>query len=78
MAMEECQAGVIGHKIHMDFLVASDHRDILPYSRRGVCCGVGQLKAVTVKVEGMDVIAGVTHAKAVTLALLQMKCSGFH
>jgi hypothetical protein len=34
VAMEERDAGIISHKIHLDFLVASHHYDIFQYSRR--------------------------------------------
>ena len=70
VTMEQCEARVVSHRVHMDLLVASDHHDIFQYSRCWLSREASEFKAVTVKVDWMDVIARVTHAEAVTFAFL--------
>src|SRR2546422_2838223 len=72
------EAWIVGDEIHFGFLVASEHHDILEYSGCGFSREAGQLKAMTVKVDGMNVITGIAHSNAVTLAVLQMKRGGGH
>ena len=73
MAVEQRQAWIVRNEIDFRFLVTSEHHDIFPYPRCRLSCEAGQFKAVTVEVDGMDVITGVAHSNAVTLALLQVK-----
>ncbi len=55
--------------IDFDFLVAAEHDDVFEDAGGGLAGKPGQFEAVTVKMDGVDVVAGVAHAKAVALAL---------
>ncbi len=44
----------------------------------GLAGEVGEFEAVAMKVDGVDVVAGVAHAEAVALALLEMDSEAGH
>jgi hypothetical protein len=61
MAMEQGQAGMVSGKVHFDFLMAADHDDVLHYTRSSHSGELSRFKAVAVKVDGANIIAGVAH-----------------
>ncbi len=73
VAVEEGEAGVVGDEIDLGFLIAADHDDIFDDAGGGLAGDLCEFEAVAVKVDGVDVVAGVAHADAVALALMEMK-----
>ena len=60
----------------LGLLIAAEHDDVFQDAGGGLAGESGQLEAVAVQMDGMNVVAGVAHAKAVALALAQMKRRG--
>jgi len=73
MTVKERQAGIVGSEINFDLLIAADHEDILENTGSGLARDPGQLKAVPVQVDRVDVVAGIAHPYAVPLTLMQVK-----
>jgi hypothetical protein len=73
MAMEQGEPGIVRRKVHFGFLIPSDHYDVLHHTSGRLAREFGQFKTVTVKMDGMNIVAGIAHAKAVAFALLQVK-----
>ncbi len=73
MAVEQGHPRIIRHKLDLRFLVASEHDDVFENSRRRLAEDLCEFEAVAMKVNGMDVITGIAHPDAVSLALFQMK-----
>src|SRR5207247_11478804 len=67
------QALIVRYEIDFRFLVTYEYHVIFAYPGCRPYCEAGQFKAVTVEVDGMDVITGVGHSNAVKRALLQVK-----
>src|SRR5207302_10005958 len=77
MTVEQGQAWIVRRKIHFDLLVAADHDDILHYARSRYSRDFGKFETVPVKMDRVNVVAGIVHPYAVTLALPEM-ISGHH
>src|SRR5258708_1175153 len=77
MTVEQGQAGIVRCKSHFDFLISSDHNDILHDACSRYSRELGEFETVPVKMDRMNVVAGIVHPQAVTLALLEM-VSGCH
>src|SRR5215472_12945704 len=73
VAVEERRARVVGNKINLCFLVASEHDHVLEDSCGRLAEDLREFEAVSVEVNRMDVVARITHPDAVPLALLQVK-----
>jgi len=73
VAVEKRQAGVVRNKIYFSFLVASEHHDIFQYSRRWLSRQAGQLKTMTVQVDGMNIVTRVAHPETIALTFLEVK-----
>ena len=67
---------IVGDEIHFRFLIASDHENIFHYSQTWDFPPSWQLKAVTMKMYGVNVVTRVAHVDTVTLALLQRNEAG--
>jgi hypothetical protein len=57
MSRKEREARVVGDEIHFRLLVTSEHDDTFEYPGRGFPGEASQLKAMTVKVDGMQIYA---------------------
>jgi hypothetical protein len=73
VAVEESEARIISDKVNVVLLVATQHDHVFYDS--GCCCSreISKLKAVAMKMNGMNIIASVAHANAIPLALLQVE-----
>ena len=69
VTMEQREAGIVGDKVDLDFLVASDHDDVFHYSSADFPGKFGEFETMPVKMDRMYVVAGVAHANAIALAL---------
>ena len=73
VAVEKCETRVIRNKIDVYLLKTAQHHNVLNDSS-GICSGeIGQLKAMTMKVYGMNIVTGVAQLQAVAFTLLQVK-----
>ena len=54
-------------------LIAADHDDVFDDAGGGLASDLCELEAVAVEMDGVDVVAGVAHAHAVALALMEME-----
>jgi hypothetical protein len=59
-------------EIHLDFLIATDHHDILHNAGHRFSCNCREFETMTVQMDRMNVVAGVPHANTVALALPEM------
>src|SRR5450432_2887178 len=75
--MEQRQAWIVGREVHFDFLISTKHYDIFHHARSRLPSEFGQFETMTVKMDGMNVVAGIAHADSITLSLVQM-VSGRH
>src|SRR5438270_8079376 len=73
--MEESQPWIVSKEIDFRLLIASQHDHIFENSRCSLPEDFGEFKAVAVEVNWVDVITGIAHAYAISLALLQVKGS---
>ena len=73
VAVEEGEAGVVGDEVDLDLLVAADHHNVLHDAGGRLAGDRCELEAVAMQVNGVDIVAGVAHAQAVALALLQVE-----
>jgi hypothetical protein len=73
VSVEEPGSRIVSDKIDFSLLVASQHDNIVEDSGRQCSSQLGQLKAVTMQMNGMNVISGIAHPKPVTLALRQVE-----
>src|SRR5271167_5191328 len=76
MAVKQSQAGVLRREVHLGFLISTDHDDILHNTRRRYSRDLSELEIMPVKMDGMNIIAGISHAEAVAPALPQMEGGG--
>src|SRR5713101_4783992 len=72
MTVEQGQAGIVSCKIHFDFLISSDHNDILHHACGRYPRELGEFETVPVKMDRVNVVTGIVHPQAVTLALSKM------
>ena len=73
MTMEQGEARIISDKIDFYFLETAEHDDVF-HDAGGMFAGdLGYFKAVSVQVHGVDVVGGVAHMEAVSLALFQLE-----
>jgi hypothetical protein len=70
MAVEESKAGIVGNKVNLQLLVASEHDHVLHDAGGFRCREIGQFKAVPMEMDGMNVVTGVAHPKAIAFTLL--------
>lgn len=63
MAVEQSQAGIVGHKIDLGLLVTAEHDNILDDTVGRLPRDPGQFKAMTMQVDWMD-IAGCERGRA--------------
>src|SRR5271157_921402 len=73
MTVEQREAGIIRHKVDLHLLVAADHDNILDDTGRWLPSHTCQFETVTMKVDRMDVVAGVAHAQPVPFAVTYAK-----
>jgi len=71
--MEEGKPGIVGDELDFSLLVATEHKNVLPDARSGSSCDVGQFKAMAMQMDGMNIVAGVVPADAVTPAFFEME-----
>lgn len=69
MAMEKSETGIVGNKVDFVSLVDPEVDDILHDTGRGESGELSELKAVPMKMDRMNVVAGVAHPNAITFAL---------
>jgi hypothetical protein len=71
MAVEKSKARVVGDEVDFVNPVSpSITTPLTKYTGRRGSGRIGELEGVAVKMNGMDVVASVAHAEAVTFALL--------
>ena len=68
MAVKQREAGIVRDKIHFNFLIPADHDHIFHHARSANSGKLGQFEAVAMKVNRMNIVAGIAHAQAVALA----------
>src|SRR5215472_9164348 len=68
MAMEESKARIVSYEIDFMLLIATQHYDVLDDSRRFCTGEIGELEAVAMKMDRMNVVARVAHPNPVTFA----------
>src|ERR1035441_7844065 len=68
VTVEQGQPWIVGDEIDRDLLITSDHHYIFHYCRSGCSRDVGQLEAVPVEVNWVNVIAGIAHLDSIPLA----------
>ena len=73
VAMEESEAGVVGNEIDFRLLVAAQHDHVLNDAGSFRSRKISKLKAMTMEMDGMNVVTGVAHPNAIALALLKME-----
>jgi phosphoribosylanthranilate isomerase len=73
VAVEESEAGIVGNEIDLALLIAAQHDHVLHDAGGLRSREISKLKAVTMKMDGMNVVAGIAHPKTVAPALLQME-----
>ena len=73
LALKQGESGIIRHEIDGGFLVSAEHDDVFHDPCRFLAGDIGQLEAVPVQVDGMDIVAGIAHMNAVALTLSQVK-----
>ena len=78
VTVEESQAGVVGDEVDLHLLIAADHDDVFDDAGGGLAGDACELEAVAMKMDGVDVVAGVAHAQAVAMALMQVEGCGRH
>ena len=71
MAMEKGQTRIVRDERYLRFLIAAQHQDILDDSCGWETSDAVQLKTVPVKMNRMDVVAGIAHANSITLAFCE-------
>ena len=69
MAVEKSETRIVGNKVDFGNLVGPKHDDILHDTGRGLSGDISELKAVAMKMNRMNVVAGVAHPNAITFAL---------
>src|SRR5712672_3220201 len=62
VAMEQSQAGIVGHKVDFNFLISPQHDDVLQYAGGGLSSYPGQFKAMPMQMDRMYIVTGVAHA----------------
>ena len=73
MAVEQREPRIVRRKIYFDFLISAQHHDILHHASGRLAGELGEFEAVPVKMDGMNIVAGIAHTKTVAPALLQVK-----
>src|SRR5580698_6637276 len=77
MAVKQSETGIIGDEIDLHLLIAANHDDIFHHTRRRLPSHARQFETMAVKVNGMDIVAGIAHADPVPLAFTYAK-HGLH
>src|SRR5271165_2021484 len=72
VAMEKREARVVRSKADFHLLVSADHYDIFHYAPQRFPRNSSELEGVTMKMDGMNIVAGVAHTNAIALALAEM------
>lgn len=70
MAVEKCEAGIVGYEVDFVGLVSAQHDDVFEDTGGGGSSELCELEAVTMEMDGMDIVTGVAHTDAVALALI--------
>src|SRR5271157_6346115 len=70
--MKKRESGIIRCKADFHFLVSADHHNVFHHPRQRFPGNPGELERVTMKMDGMYIIASVAHAEAIALALAEM------
>ena len=61
VAMEKSEAGIVGNEINLALLITAQHNHVLHDAGSLRSREIRKLKAVTIKMEGMNVVAGIAH-----------------
>ena len=70
MAMEQCEARIVGDKLDFHVLISSEHCDVFHDAGGWSSSDTRDFEGVTVQVNRMDVVARVPQNESVTLAFL--------
>src|SRR5215469_3544002 len=73
MAVKQGPAWIVGHKVHLGFLVTAQHDNILDHTGGWFSRQPRQLKAVSVQMDRMNIVTGISHSNPISLALLDVK-----
>jgi len=72
-AVEERHPGFAGDEVHFCLLIAAQHHNVLHDACGRLPRDARQLERVAMQVDGMNIVAGISHAQAVVFPLVQMK-----
>ena len=72
MAMEQRPPRIIGDEVKSDLLEAAQHNDVLHHARGRFVSDTHELETVAMKVEWVDIVAGVTELKPIAVSLLNL------
>ena len=78
VAVEQGQARIVRNKVDVDCLVSTHHHDVFQDASRFLSSDARNFKNVPMQVNRMDVVTGIPHANAVTLAFFQVEGRGHH
>lgn len=78
MTMKEGHARIVGDEVDFHVLIATEHDNVFENSGAGFAENPGEFEAVPVKMDGMNIVAGIAHVQAVALAFFQVKDGGNH
>src|SRR6185437_5242626 len=73
MAMEEAAAGLIGRKVDCHRLKAAEHRHVFDDATRRMPGNGGELEAVAMQMDRMNIVGGVRHTQAIAPAAREAK-----
>ena len=73
VAVEESKAGIVGNEVNLQLLVAAKHDHVLHDAGSFHSREISKLKAMAMKMYGMNVVTGVAHPKAIAFTLLQVE-----
>src|SRR5689334_6163613 len=77
VTVKQREARIVCREVYFDLLISPDHNHIFHHARTRLPGELGEFKTVSVKMDRVNVVAGIAHSQAMTLAFAQME-SRFH
>ena len=65
MTMEEGEPWIVGEEIYFKLLIAADHNNVFQNAARRLASNTRELEAVTMQMNGVDVVTRIPHPEAV-------------
>lgn len=78
MTMEQRPPGIVGDEVERDLLEAAQHNNVLHDTRRRFASDHHEFETVTMQVERVDIVAGVTECEPIAAPLLNPVPDGPH